>query len=127
MGDLLHGIVLGLHLATAHSAPGFETATPGIYLRAESGFTAGAYRNSNGRGSAYLAWTWETGDFLGQRRFALTVGAVTGYEAQPVMPLLVPSVRIGLGEQLSMRLAFIPKPPARGSAYGLSLSLEQEF
>lgn len=127
MGDLLSGIVLGLHLATAHSAPGFEAATPGIYMRAGYGFTAGAYRNSYGKGSAYVAWTLETGDFLGQRRFALTVGAVTGYPARPVLPLLVPSVRFGLSDDVSLRLAFIPKPPEIGSAYGLSLSIEREF
>lgn len=127
MSDLLNGIVLGLHLATAHSAPGFENANPGVYLRAESGFTAGAYRNSYGRASAYLGWTFESGDFLGQRRFALTVGAVTGYPARAVSALLVPSVRFGLVDDVSLRLAFIPKPPEIGAAYGLHLSIENQF
>lgn len=105
---------LGLHLLTAHAMPGYEAVTPGIYARHESGATFGAYRNSIGRRSAYAGWTFESG------RFALTVGAVSGYERRcrtdrwtepngsistnPVCsghvgdklgPLLAPSVRIG--------------------------------
>lgn len=125
--ELLAGLVLGLNLATVHSAPGFETATPGIYARAEMGLSGGLYRNSHGRASAWLGWTWESGSFLGERRFAVTVGAVTGYPAKPVMPLLVPSVRFGLAEGVDLRLALIPKPPQVGSAWGLSLAVEHRF
>lgn len=127
MGDLLAGLVLGVNLVTAHTAPGLESATPGIYARADFGLSGGVYRNSYGRASAWLGWTWESGDFLGERRFALTVGAVTGYPAKPVLPLLVPSVRFGLADDVSLRLALIPKPPQIGSAWGLSLSLERSF
>lgn len=105
--------LLGIHLLTAHTAPGYETATPGIYARHESGFTVGAYRNSIGRPSAYAGWTFEQG------RYALTVGAVTGYQRKchterwedehgkhtnPVCsghtpnaigPLIAPSVKVG--------------------------------
>ncbi len=106
--------ILGLHLLTAHAAQGYEAITPGAYARHESGFTVGAYRNSIGRPSAYAGWTFETED----RRFALTVGAVTGYEKRcridrfeheggiatvprcsghtgKVGPLISPSVKIG--------------------------------
>lgn len=104
---------IGLHLLTAHATPGYEAVTPGAYARHESGATFGAYRNSIGRASAYAGWTFERG------QFALTVGAVSGYERRcrvdrwedaggkhtnPVCsghtggklgPLLAPSVRIG--------------------------------
>ena len=121
--DLIgQGAVIGVHLLSLHSNPGyvtavdipgrplqterFETATPGLSLRLANGATVGAYRNSYGRGSAYAGWTFETAD----QRWALTVGAVTGY----------PRLRLGLDAAgapgWSARIAFIPKPPAHGSA-----------
>ena len=116
-------LVLGLHLATAHlgAAQGLQAATPGIYLRTEAGLTAGVYRNSNGRTSSYAGWTWETEG----RGLALTLGAVTGYAAAPVMPLVVPSARLPLAAGLALRLAYVPKPPRAGSAAGLHLSVER--
>lgn len=107
--------ILGLHLLTAHVSPGYETFTPGAYVRHESGFTAGAYRNSIGRNSAYAGWTLETDD----KRFAITAGAVTGYDrkceagmctghAGKIAPLLIPSMKLG-----PARLAVVPyKRPA---------------
>lgn len=115
----MNTLILGLHLLTAHSAPGYESQTPGIYVRHESGATAGLYRNSIGRNSAYAGWTFETED----KRYALTAGVVSGYQRKCVQsepfktpqsptgwgtltacaghtpgkigPLLVPSVKIG--------------------------------
>ncbi len=107
-------ITLGLHLMTAHAASGYESVTPGIYIRHESGLTAGAYRNSIKRPSLYAGYTFETAD----KRWALTVGAVTGYEKRcridrfeheggiatvprcsghtgKVGPLIAPSVKLG--------------------------------
>jgi hypothetical protein len=86
VGDLFDGMIIGLHLVSAHSAPGLNDANGGVYLRAESGITAGVYENSisgtklNGndgrrRTSMYLGWTWET---PGQA-WAVTLGAVNGY------------------------------------------------
>lgn len=49
--------------------------TPGVYWRSGSGWTAGVVRNSYSRWSVYGGKTFETAD----GRFALTVGAVTGY------------------------------------------------
>lgn len=121
---LIEGLVLGLHLASWHSAPSLESVNPGLYVRHESGFTAGAFRNSYRRESAYAGWTFETAD----RRFALTAGAVTGYPARRVLPLLVPSVRLGLTERVAARLAYLPKPPTDfGSSHSLHLSVERQF
>jgi hypothetical protein len=86
MGDLFDGMIIGLHLVSAHSAPGMNDANSGVHLRTEVGFTAGVYENSisgtrfNGndgrrRESMYLGWTWET---PGQS-LAVTLGAVKGY------------------------------------------------
>jgi len=115
---------VGLHLATAHfGGHDLRASTPGLYIRAENGFTAGTYRNSYDRTSTYAGWTWQTDD----QRLALTVGAVTGYDAARVMPLLVPSARVPLGAGFAARFSFIPKPVKSGHAAGLHLSLETSF
>jgi hypothetical protein len=125
------GPTVGAHLVTAHfGGHDLQPRTPGLYARADAGalrgLTGGVYRNSYARTSAYLGWTGQSDD----RRFALTVGAVTGYPAAPVMPLLVPSARIPLSREpggAALRVAFIPKPVRHGTAAGLHLSVEQEF
>jgi len=38
----------------------FCQVNPGLYYRASSGFTVGAYRNSFCRGTVYAGWTWES-------------------------------------------------------------------
>lgn len=117
--------ILGAHLLTAHfgsNAHDLQSVTPGVYVQSACGPTAGAFRNSYGRASAYAGWTWTTDD----GRFALTAGAVTGYPAAPVLPLLVPSTRLQLGEGLSARLALLPRQ-VKGRSVGLHLSIEREF
>jgi hypothetical protein len=114
---------IGLHIATAHFGADLKAATPGVYIRNEAGFTAGVYRNSYSRTSTYAGWTWQTED----KRFALTAGAVTGYPAAKLMPLIVPSVRFEVAHGIAARIAFIPKPAKHGRAAGLHLALEREF
>lgn len=67
--------ILGLHLLSAHAHPGYDTVTPGLFVRSPGGITAGVLRNSVGRPGVYLGQTFETAD----GRFALTLGAITGY------------------------------------------------
>lgn len=129
MSDLLTPVVLGLHLATAHfGAPAnldLQSATPGVYLRSAAGLTVGAYVNSYGRGSAYAGWTFSTAD----GRWSITAGAVTGYPRAAVSPLLVPSVRLPLGDwapSWAARIAYLPKPHSDG-AQGIHLSLERSL
>lgn len=117
-------LVVGAHLVTAHTKPdGKESATPGLYLRWPNGITVGAYRNSYGDGSVYAGYTVEAFD----RHLALTVGGVTGYRAQKVLPLVVPSVRIGLWGDTSLRVAYLPKPPKYGSSAAVHFSVEARF
>ena len=49
---------------------------PGAYVRFENGLTGGAYRNSFDRLSLWAGYTAEAGPF------ALTVGAVSGYQME---------------------------------------------
>lgn len=121
--------ILGLHLATAHfGAPAganLQSATPGIYLQAPSGLTAGAYRNSHGRPSTYVGYTWSTDD----GRWSVTAGAVTGYPRARVWPLLVPSLRLPLADgpgAWAARVAYLPKPHSNGAS-GLHISLERSL
>ena len=114
---------VGLHLVSVHSRPGFQAANPGIYLKRDDGLTGGVLRNSYGRTSAYAGWTFETSD----QRFAVTVGAITGYPARSVSLLVAPSVRVALAPGWGARLALLPKPPIPGGAAALHLSLEHAF
>ena len=120
--SLLAGLAVGLHLATWHSEPGFESVTPGWYLRTGSGWTAGAYRNSYGRASVYAGRTWQTAD----GRWALTAAGVTGYPQAAVRVVAVPSVRLGNGAAAA-RLAYLPKPPGGHGTHTVHLALERHF
>jgi hypothetical protein len=86
MGDFLDGVVIGVHLLSAHSVGGMNDANTGLYVRAAGGATLGVYENSISgtelagstrprRQSVYLGWTWETPG----RAFGVTLGAVNGY------------------------------------------------
>lgn len=110
---------VGLHLLSVHAARGYEALTFGAYVQSEGGFTFGALRNSERRLSVYAGQTWHTAD--GQ--WALTAGAITGYRSARVTPLLIPSVRIPLGEAAAARIGFVPKPRDGGSS-ALHLSVE---
>jgi hypothetical protein len=124
--------VLGAHLLSFH-APGaytddagrrvaYERVTPGLYLRAPSGLTFGAYRNSYGDGSAYVGWTFETDD----KRFALTVAGVAGYKRAAVLPMVIPSVRFSLTDKLALRIAGAPRIEKGGAAL-LHVAVEAPF
>lgn len=115
---------IGVHLASAHSRPGFEGFNPGLYVVAPAGAAAGVYRNSYGRASAWAGWLFEAP--LGDTPLAagLVVGVVTGYPAAAVLPLAAPSLAWRAGERCTLRLTALPKPPRHGSAAALHLSVE---
>lgn len=125
--DFLTPTLIGLHLATAHfggpASAQFETSTPGVYMQTAQGLTLSAYRNSHGRGSAYVAWTWATAD----GRWAITAGGVTGYPRASVSALVAPSVRLPITSGpggWAARVAYLPKPHSDG-AHGVHISLEK--
>jgi hypothetical protein len=136
--------VVGVHLVSYHvekggsSDPGdmgWNNKNPGLYAKWGNGLTVGAYRNSLYRNSAYLGWTFSDNT----DRFALTLGAVSGYDKitegtgdyqavrcdeangcrtvnlkSVILPLLVPSIRVGITDRLSARISLlaVPKQPA---------------
>jgi hypothetical protein len=138
--------VVGLHLITKHAnAARYEGGrwneqNWGVYARWASGFTAGAFRNSVERTTGYAGWTFSDSRDLA----AVTLGLAYGYDRvvasggdhegircdggcrvvrlQTVMvPILVPSVRLPLYRNASLRAAVLKSP---GAPAGLHLSVE---
>jgi hypothetical protein len=118
---------IGLHTATWHSHEGYHAATPGLYWRGDNGATAGAYRNSEGRPTAYAGWTWGT-DPSAPLQAAITLAAATGYSAAPVVPLIAPSVAwrlpASVAADTTVRLITLPKWHPKQGATAVSLAVE---
>lgn len=116
--------LLGLHLTTWHSAPGFCANTPGAYAKWANGFTVGAYKNSECEHySVYAGWTWET---EGSVRAAVTLGVVTGYKLAPVLPMIAPSLVIDLTPATALRMTYIPKLQSDG-AHAINFAIQHSF
>lgn len=144
LGAAANAATFGLHLASVHvpSRDYQRNVNPGLYVRLDSGITAGVYRNTLGRTTVYGGYTFEWGPF------GLTLGAATGYQkhAVPVpcerahyvgctridgvsnavlVPMVAPSVRLPEVAGLTPRLSIIPG--LAGSANVLHLSVERSF
>lgn len=126
--------VVGLHIASHHwPAKDYQNNdNPGLYVRLDSGFTAGFYRNTLRRTSFYAGWTWEYGPF------AITAGGITGYKRQcdaqgmcwgssrtAVMPMLAPSVRLPEVLGVHPRIWYTPRIGSTSSV--IHLSIERSF
>lgn len=119
---MIEGLILGLHLMTWHSQPGFNGINPGVYIKTESGLTAGAYYNSERHWSAYAGMTFHL-----HERFDVTVGGVTGYSARSISPLIIPSIEVWRFEGADVRLAFAPQVPRVNPSSLLHFTLEKRF
>ena len=109
---------IGLHLVSHHMpAKNYNNTNPGLYYRTEDGWTAGAYRNSLSRTSAYAGYTWKFG------ALDITTAVVTGY-FHKVQPLLVPSVSLFTWHGVTPRVAYIPRVEKKIGAHVLHLMVE---
>jgi len=109
---------IGFHLASKHiPAKRYNNTNPGIYYRTDDDWTAGIYRNSLRRTSAYAGYTFEYG------RFGVTAGGVTGYD-HAVQPLFVPTVSLFTVQGVTARVAFIPRVEKRIGSHVLHLMVE---
>lgn len=119
---------VGLHITSRHSVQGYNDFNPGVYLRwanaRGSGPAAGVYHNSERATSVWAGYTYST-PHVGPVSAAITLGAITGYQAARVLPLAVPSVALHQGP-VAYRLTYVPKVEKRG-AHALHLSLEWSF
>jgi hypothetical protein len=110
---------IGIHLGTKHAqGTKYENLNPGAYIVWQSGATVGAYRNSEGAGSAYAGWTW------GKGPLSVTAMAVTGYKRAPIVPGLVPSVRIPITDKSAARVSFILAPEKKERAVHFSMEFK---
>ncbi len=105
--------VVGVHLVSQHFPNrDFNNVNPGLFWRGDAGYQVGVYRNSERRVSFYGGRVFS---FM-EDRVHVAVGAATGYQATPVMPIVVPSVAVGAG----FRLHLIPAPPKSSPAIHLT-------
>lgn len=107
-------LAIGLHIGTYHfdRTRDYNEVNLGAYVECDH-YTAGIYRNSLRKTSAYAGYTFDR--VLGP--VDVTVGAVSGYPRAALMPLLVPSVKLG-----SARLSLL-LPIEKGGG-GVHLSWE---
>jgi len=97
--------VVGLHLASIHSATGYNNFNPGVYIEFNNHFTLGHYYNSNYRESTYLGYTYSISSNI-----ELTGGLTTGYQLFKYTPLLVPSYKFNnFIDSDTLRIAFVPR------------------
>ncbi len=121
-------LVVGAHLASVHSEPGFNNVNPGAYVRAGS-VAGGAYLNSHKKLSLWAGLTYETPRAaVGpvNVRGAVTGGLVTGYPRADVLPMVTGGIVADAGGREAVRLTFIPNPLPKG-AHALHLSWERSF
>lgn len=109
-------LTIGAHIGTWHEQDGMNDRNPGLYLE-HNGYTIGGYRNSINRDSYYAGYTISTQHRFGE--FSLTMGAVTGYEKDP-MPMIAPSIKLG-NARFTMLL---PKIVKKEAVNGIHLSYE---
>jgi hypothetical protein len=139
----LDGATMGINLFTVHSKStynwqngvdvpptAFKRFTPGLYVRTTSGWTAGLLSNSVGDTSALFGFTWETrpSTLPLQLQAALTLGGIAGYGIAPVVPLVVPSLRIPVRSGCAARISYLGGEPGDEHAVSAAhLSLEWVF
>jgi len=118
---------VGLHLASKHSSykQQWNDANVGVYARWGNGITLGTMRNSERTQSYYAGWT---GDWALTKRIdaGLTLGLITGYKRAKVLPMVVPSLRLAVTENLGLRTSYIFNPD-KGGAHALHISAEWKF
>lgn len=117
----LAGLVVGLHLFSWHSAPDFNDLNPGVYLKTPTGYTAGTYFNSERKQSFYAGRTFNVYEPLD-----VTVGGITGYSRGPLLPMVVPSMSVPVGDATSLRVIYLPKLEPKG-AHVLHGTWERKF
>jgi hypothetical protein len=109
---------IGLHIGSHHMpSKDYNNSNPGMYYRADEGWTAGFYRNSLRKDSVYAGYTWKFG------ALDVTTAGVTGY-FNKVQPLLVPSVSLFTYRGITPRIAYIPRVEKKIGAHVLHLMVE---
>lgn len=103
---------VGVHLASLH-APAREhnNINPGVYVRSEAGWMAGAYYNSQRRMTVYAGREWALGG-----PWAVQTALATGYTYAPIVPVVGLTYSIGGG----WRVTALPPTPKSSSLVHLT-------
>ena len=115
--------IVGIHTVSVHTEKGYNNTNPGVYLSID-GYTAGTYYNSERHQTYYVGYNF-AGELGYGLDWGLTLGLATGYERSKVVPMLVPSVSLNLGNNFAVRLSAIP--PFAKSPGVAHLSFERKF
>jgi hypothetical protein len=122
---------VGVHLVSHHSSyrQPWNDTNPGLYARWSNGLTLGTLRNSERAQSVYAAWSkdWPLLQTPSASVHAgITLGAVSGYQRAPLLPLVAPSLRIGIGAHAGLRTTLLLNPTKTGAS-AVHLSAEWSF
>lgn len=123
---------LGIHVGSHHwPAQDFNNTNPGVYLKGtinavpyvpDGTYVLGTFYNSERKQSVYAGYVYP---LVGG--FDVVLGAISGYKASPVLPLVAPSYSLRiLDSAWTARLTYLPKIEKSG-AHVLHLSLEYKF
>jgi hypothetical protein len=111
-------------VSTEHRDRKYNNTNLGLYWRDDSGLTAGFYRNSYGRISTYVGWTFESSQWH-DLTASVTVAAITGYKGYAgsgaIRVMAMPAVTWHATKQTAFRLAGGPTKD------GALLHLSMEF
>lgn len=96
-------LTFGLNTVSYHTDTSAHYNTnPGVYVQYGS-VAAGTYYNSERNQSTWGAYVFTSESC----RYDLMVGLVTGYKS-PVLPMLVPSVKFAITDDMRLRLSVMP-------------------
>lgn len=110
---------VGAHVLTWHDSGELNGKNPGLYVHTEQGYIGGIYKNSLEKTSVYGGYGISRATWAGE--FSIMGGLITGYQKNPINPMLIPSYKSGI-----VRLALLPKFGTHG-ATGVHLALETKI
>lgn len=115
-----------LHLLAAHAQPGFHAETPGLGVLCERGqgvAAAGAFRNSEGGSSRYVAAGWQPLE-LGPVRLGAVAGVIDGYAYRGGNPMPFAAGLVSVPLWRGVEARFLAVPHVEGvSAAALQLAV----
>lgn len=137
---------VGINTLSLHSKDGFETVTPGLYVRGTGTVfgEAGAFRNSYGFTTVHvgIGYSYPIGDW----DLSIAVGASYGYrerqewfypdgsapnfytyESPKILPMVMPSVGYRFNEEWGARLFVLPPVKGKADAWCASFAIERYF
>ncbi len=115
-------LIVGAHIGSWHSDPGYNNKNPGLYIRKDN-IQIGSYKNSINKNTTYTGYVKDFDLFSGVSVGGM-IGLGTGY-SKTVVPMVVTSIKLGD----NVRISYIPKVKARQlyTPHVLHLSLEHKF